>query len=37
LIYQVDNDRVIVVLVKIGQREGGKVYKDLDQRLAEEQ
>jgi mRNA interferase RelE/StbE len=37
LIYQVDDDRVIVVVVKIGQREGGKVYKDLDRRVAEEE
>jgi mRNA interferase RelE/StbE len=34
LIYRVDDDRVVVVVVKIGQRERGEVYEGLAQRLA---
>lgn len=37
LIYRVHDDRVVVVVIKIAQREGGKAYKDLDERLAEEE
>jgi mRNA interferase RelE/StbE len=37
LIYRVDEDRIVVVVIKIGQREGGEAYGGLNQRLAEEE
>lgn len=35
LIYRVDDDRIVVVVIKIGQREGGGAYDGLDERLTE--
>ena len=37
LIYRVHDDRLVVSVVRIGRREGGEVYDDLAQRLAEKQ
>lgn len=35
LIYRIDDDRIVVLVIKIGPREGGKAYDGLDERLAE--
>jgi len=32
----VDDDRIVVVVIKIGQREAGEAYEGLDGRLADE-
>ena len=37
LIYRVDDDRIIVLVVKIGQRARDKAYEGLNERLAEEE
>lgn len=35
LIYHVDGGRIVVLVLKIGQRERGEVYDDIGDRLAE--
>lgn len=35
LIYRVEDDRLLVIVIKIGQRERGEAYDDLDERLAD--
>lgn len=37
LLYRVHDDRLVVAVVRIGQRERGQVYDDLGERLAEEE
>ena len=37
LIYRVVDDRILVIVVAVGQRERGEVYEELDERLAEEE
>ncbi|MBV9931763.1 MAG: type II toxin-antitoxin system RelE/ParE family toxin [Alphaproteobacteria bacterium] len=37
LVYRVDDDRVIVTVIAVGEREGEYVYSDLESRLAEGQ
>lgn len=37
LIYLVDDDRIVVIVIAVGKRERGEVYAKLGERLAEEE